>query len=390
MRILYFCNVHRLIPTESGVIKKVLAQCNVLSESGHEVLLACPDDNSGVYRIIDKNGFSLTTIGDSYNKQKLKESQLLNYLFEYIMDHHIAAIYSRYSNYSVALSSFYNRLRRKHVRVLLEVPTYPISQRWTSVRQNLKARNYIKALKQVYNSTIGSLGILFFRKSVDRIVNNNGFDSIWGVPTLKISNGVDVSSIPPKSDNMEKEKSEVNIIAVANVAHWHGYDRIIRGLSEYYKEFKQTKVYFNIVGPGEEIVHLKELTNRLKLQNYVSFKGVLTGQDLDNAFNAADIGISVLGAHRNKMKRYDSLKSREYCARCLPFVTEDLEYQYSDCPFVLCVHSDESSIDIMSILSFYSNVSSMQDLRSIMRNYAINKCDWRVAFIPVVDYLRSE
>lgn len=49
----------------------------------------------------------------------------------------------------------------------------------------------------------------------------------------------------------------------------HGYDRVIRGLSNYYKENPKVKVCFHIVGKGDEIPKLKSLTKQLHMDKYV-------------------------------------------------------------------------------------------------------------------------
>lgn len=387
MRVLYFCNVFRFIPSEAGVMKKILAQCRVLTKAGNEVFLACPDDYNGIYRVSTLDGDSLSSFDVSRAPKLRKDSSLLTFIHDFILKNKIDVLYSRYSNYSILASGFYRKLRKRGINVLLEIPTYPISQRWTSIVQNMKLGRLLVALRQIYNATIGSMGILFFKHSVNRIVNNNGYECIWGVPTLPITNGVDVSSIPQRTHTYSEKPRQIVLLAVANVAHWHGYDRILLGLYEYYLQNPDVLVRFRIVGPGEEIQHLKKMSAKLGVEEYVEFLGTKIGSELDSVFNTADIGVSVLGVHRNNMVKCDSLKSREYCARCLPFITESIESQYNGLPFVLCLPCDESPIDINRIVAFYHNLLSISDLRSEMNRFAYKYCDWSVAFLPVVHYL---
>ena len=43
---------------------------------------------------------------------------------------------------------------------------------------------------------------------------------------------------------------ELHLIGVAEVHYWHGFDRLVRGLADYYRNNPEYKVYFHIVGPA--------------------------------------------------------------------------------------------------------------------------------------------
>ena len=234
------------------------------------------------------------------------------------------------------------------------------------------------------------MGIPFFKKCIDRIVNNNGFDVIWNIPVLKITNGIDVSIIPDKPRVYHKDTKVIRIMSVANVANWHGFDRLIYGLSGYYKTQRNIIVKIEIAGPGQEVELLKNLAKKLKVDKYISFLGPVVGEELDELFDRSDIGISVLGVHRVNMRECDSLKAREFCARRLPFLTEEAESQYVGKPFVRIVPSDESPINILEILSFYNSIVEHPDYLDIMREFAETECDWKNAFKNVVDYINKK
>lgn len=384
MKILYLSNIALLSPEGSGVIKKVYAQCKVLQLHNHEVYLACcKDSNTFVILKEEEEVFSIS-IGSVRGPSK--DRAIFKAVISWIIGNEVKVVYSRYETYSLATARFYSRLKTLGVHVLLEIPTYPISQRWTMIMTNIKSHKYVTALKQFFNSTIGALGVTKMRHGVERIVNNNGFDRIWGVPTIKITNGVDVDSTPIQTKNNKKSK-EIRLVAVASVAKWHGYDRVIKGLAEYYQSSTADYIIkFDIVGPGSEIENLKILVNNLCLSNYVTFLGYKSGKELSDIINNADIAVSVLGAHRNNMLMYDSLKSREYSARCIPFITETTEYAYINKPFVLTCPSDESVVDMHKVIAFYQGVNLLET-QSIMRDFAHSNCDWKVAFMPVCEFI---
>ena len=76
------------------------------------------------------------------------------------------------------------------------------------------------------------------------------FESSYGeVGHVVIPNGISLKSIRPISKK-DAVGDEFHIVGLANVSRWHGYDRIIEGLKEY---SGTVRVYFHIVGDGEEI-----------------------------------------------------------------------------------------------------------------------------------------
>ena len=387
MKTLYFSNIVLSSHEGAGVIRKVSAQCRVMDDNNIDVYLACFQNASTFY--IQHKGSVIYSLDVKSHRGPAKDFIIFKNIFSWIINNNINVVYSRYETYSIRASYFYHLLKKQNIRVLVEIPTYPISQRWNSIGTSIKTKKYGIAIRQVFNSTVGSLGILFMKYGVDRIVNNNGYDKIWRIPTIKITNGVDVMSTPIRK-NVEKDPLDIKLIAVASVAKWHGYDRIIRGLSDYYQN-KSIKYHitFDIVGPGQEIENLQLLVEELSLKEHVKFLGFKTGDELSSLIDIADIGVSVLGVHRNNMNVCDSLKSREYSARCIPFITEASERAYIGVPFVLFCPSDETNIDMLKVIDFHHQLKNLQ-IGPMMREFAFEHCDWRVAFMPVCNYINSE
>ena len=389
MRLLYFCTVNKTQPLEAGVYKKIIAQCKVLANAGHSVMLVCREGASDLV-LVDEKKNVIRRIDLSLSSKLRRNHFITNFVYGVVKDMQIDCVYSRYGTFSFNSYRLYSKLRASHVYVLLEIPSYPLKQRWNGVRQSIRNHQYVLALKDIYANTVGSLGIPFFKKCIDRIVNNNGFDVIWNIPVLKITNGIDVSIIPDKPRVYHKDTKVIRIMSVANVANWHGFDRLIYGLSGYYKTQRNIIVKIEIAGPGQEVELLKNLAKKLKVDKYISFLGPVVGEELDELFDRSDIGISVLGVHRVNMRECDSLKAREFCARRLPFLTEEAESQYVGKPFVRIVPSDESPINILEILSFYNSIVEHPDYLDIMREFAETECDWKNAFKNVVDYINKK
>lgn len=149
------------------------------------------------------------------------------------------------------------------------------------------------------------------------------------------------------------------MISIANVGKWHGYDRIIKGLYNYYKSNPKKEVYYYFVGEGSELHNLKKLTKELNMEKYVIFYGTKTGKDLDEIVNKSDVAFGSLANHRKNIYLDSALKNREYCARGIPFViaSEDLDFP-NNFEYVFRVSRDETPIDMIAIIDFYDRIKN--------------------------------
>ena len=388
MKILYFCNVNKSSPAAVGVFKKVNSQVNVLREQGHEVHLAFYESDN-TYSVIDDNEHSLLEIDLQHVYGNGRTNKVINSLVNLIAREKYKCVYSRFETYSLHLARFYRKLTQNKCAVLLEIPTYPITQRWTTIKTSFEQRKIKTALHQLYNATINSMGILRFNGAVTRIVNNNGFERIWGVETLMIHNAADVSTMC-RHQPRKSESGDIHLIGVANIAKWHGFDRVIEGIKEYKIRGGKRDVFFHVVGGGIELDNLKEIAKSTAINKYILFHGTIVGEELDRLFDAADIGVSVLATYRSKMKKtYDSLKSREYCARGIPFITGELEHFYDGKDFVLFVPDNEAPLSIDEVCIFADKMARDNDLTDRIQSFAKEFCGWEYAFKPVVDYLEE-
>ena len=386
MNVIYYDNIFLNLKKQPGVQKKISCQIKVMEKSQIRVFHACPYDEER-FEIVDYAGNIVSSVNIKGYRDVKKDIASNKCVYDFIMKNKVDAIYARNGNFSIVMQRFYRKLRKKGIKVILEIPTYPLTQRKTNIKQSIRIKDYKTALAQIYGYTIGSLGIPFMRYGVDKIVTYNGFDKIWGVETLKIPNAVDVNSMPIHIIKPIK-KNELHLIAVANVAKWHGYDRIIKSMSEYYNNNNKRLLTFDIIGPGTEIIELKELVKDCGLEKHVFFRGLVLGAELDSYFEKADVAVSVLGCHRDGMDYYDSLKSREYSARCIPFITTCAEHDYEEQDFVYSVPNDESLIDMKKVVEFYERLCDVKTTER-MRQFALEKCDWTIAFKPVCDYINN-
>ena len=187
--------------------------------------------------------------------------------------------------------------------------------------------------------------------------HSNDYDIIFGQKTINISNGVDFDNTPIHSD-FESRPSSLHLIGVAEVHYWHGFDRLIAGIGEYYKTGGQRDVYFHLVGgihpslmqDSLQAPGLKTLIDKYDISNRIIFYGTLFGKDLDAVFEKCQFAIGSLARHRSGITVIKTLKNREYATRGLPFMYSEQDSDFDNQPYVIKAPSDESPIDIKQIM----------------------------------------
>lgn len=297
-------------------------------------------------------------------------------------DNSVDAIYIRKYVFDKSFVKLVSRIKKAFpkVKIIVEIPTYPYDAEWKSIidcpliSKEYRNRNELK-------------------KSVDRIVTFSQEEYIFGIKCIRTDNGIDPDLITIKKERFYSgENNEINLIGVALIEEWHGYDRLIEGLRWYYSnnEHPQT-VNFHIVGNGPGLEKIKKLTEKYNLSKHVIFYGEKRGEELDDLFNKCDIGVGSLGMYRIDLFNGYTLKLREYMARGIPFI-----YAYNDplieaCPVncSLKFDNDDSLIEINKIIKFWEKIRK-KDITNQMREYANKKLTWETLITPIANYIKGE
>jgi hypothetical protein len=148
---------------------------------------------------------------------------------------------------------------------------------------------------------------------------------------------------------------ELNLIGVAEIHEWHGFDRLVKGLADYYSKSQNYIVRFHVVGyffSAEIENEFKKIVTDNHMEDNVILYGKKHGQELDRLFEKCDFGIGSLGRHRVGIDKIKTLKNREYAARGIPFIYSETDSDFDTRPYVLKAPADETAIDIDSIVSF--------------------------------------
>ena len=236
MRILFI--VYHGFSEFSGITKKIRYQVKGLRENGHDVRVCYYDfaENGHRCRYIDDKIIKDYGMG---NWAAFRQRLDFDCIFDYCIREDIEFVYARcFQNANPWLIRFFKKLRKAGIHAVTEIPTYPYDQEFKSFGhiQRLEFR-----IDQLFRRRL--------YQQQDALVTFSDATEIFGQRTIRISNGVDFDSIPLHQPSaFSPQYSPLHLIGVAEVHIWHGYDRLIAGLGEYYKKGGEREVVFHIVG----------------------------------------------------------------------------------------------------------------------------------------------
>jgi len=361
MKMLYVSFVNVKAESMLGVKKKILGQIKGFRSNGNLVSYTwCEGKDFIAYEENDKKTHLCSFNNNLSKRINMYHSSLLNY----IKLKRIDAVYIRYALSDFFLIRFLKKLKKIGVQIYLEIPTYP----------------YDKEVK----GTKLSIDKLFRNKLklyVDRVVISScEAKEVFGIPVIQMDNGVTVEDIKFVERNYNAEKQNINLIGVSFIRYTNGYDRLIKGLKSYYLQPNREKeIYITFVGEGNELQNLIELTQDLELKKYVNFTGQKTGKDLDLYYEKADIAIGSLGDHRVGITKKSPLKSREYCARGIPFISSIIDNGFPGNPeFILKVNDNDEPINMNELIDFYNKLGKTNNISKEMHDYSLQRFDWSV------------
>lgn len=339
----------------NGISKKISYQVDAFKKCGADVHLCYMDETNNKKRLID--GKVITDYGNGLSSKILKRI-VFSSITKYVKDNKIDFVYIRSNhNANPFTINMLRCMKRYGAKVVMEIPTYPYDSEYEAQGMN----------KQIFFDRIFRNSLA---KQLDAIVTFSDYDNIFGQRTIRISNGIDFESVKMKSSINDTSK-ELNLIGVAEIHEWHGFDRLVKGLAEYYSKPQDYLVKFHVVGYffSTEIENeFKKIITDNHMENYVILYGKKHGAELDILFDKCDFGIGSLGRHRVGIDKIKTLKNREYAARGIPFVYSETDSDFDQKPYVLKVPADETPIDVIRIISFYRDLSmSPSEIRNSIK-----------------------
>ena len=375
MKKLFFYTVWDFTNAESdGICKKIISQINVFEQYGY---------------VVD---YSFTRNGDTYIRKDgeiikvASYNRIWNKLFAnkqlalYIKKNKYDGIYCRYACADWYFIRFLkNSFQNKNCKVIIELPSYPYDE---EIRKDIIGKTFLM-IDKFHRGRM--------KRYVDRVTVFSEDKKVFGIPSINTMNGIDFSRVSIRKPGSQMDV--VNIITVATIANWHGYDRLLEGIGKYYEKGGKREVHFHLVGGGhaEEIERLKRIVKKHRIEEKVTFYGPKYGKELDAIYDKCDLAAECFGQHRKNVSGSSSLKSREYMAKGLPVITANNIDVLDGCPPEYCFKcpADETPVDIDSVLNFFDIIyhkKTKEELAKEIRQFAEQICDMKITMKPVADY----
>lgn len=288
-------------------------------------------------------------------------------------------LYIRQVYHDASFVRYLRTIRKQNpkIKIIYEVPTYPyLTEQKTSAANAAFRKKEARWCERA-------------AKYMDRIVTFYGQNEIWSVPCIKLINGFDFSQVELPQRPAPKD---IQIISVASTAFWHGYDRLIEGIHQYYQNGGTEQVTYHVV--GNILPELQKMVKDYHLEDHVIFHGRQSGDALRRLYEQCYLGVDVLGGHRKNYPVSSSLKSREYFAYGIPVITSSpIDFLPQDSPFQFLASYDDSPVDIEAVVRFYHGLYDGVDCNKVaseLRAYAEARCDMDVTMKPVADWVISD
>lgn len=338
MKLLYLSTWDFTNEKSDGVCKKMYSQLRVFEKRGYQVDFIYIKDGKVIYR---ENGEERTiaTVG------AIRKTPAYIKMYRHIKDKKYDCVYNRYG----MADNFYNRvikrLWKNGAKIYVEVPSYPYEGErepgllyWLMFKWDEICRKSLK-------------------KYVSNIVMYMDYDKLFGIDTIRLINGVDVSNIKPVK-KMERDSEAIHLLIVTLMMKHHGYERLIEGFHEYYQAGGTRKVICHVVGDGVERPYYEELVKKYNLEENIIFYGLKSGAELEAFYEDADFGVTAMGLYKDNIFLTSELKSREYLAKGLPLISGaqiDI-FKGKDRWFYNKFSEDATPIDIGRVIQIYDDM----------------------------------
>lgn len=370
-----------------GPNAKVLSQCRAFAQFDYKVDLIGRQALNTVLiqndQMIRQIGTSKLNLPASRFRNLLAKQKQIRDLKKYLREERYDVCYIRYEFSDPGFLELLKALRKACPKIVLELPTYPYEAEnqygFLSKAKMLVDRHYRKQL----------------HKYVDFIVTfYPGYETLFGIPVQVVPNGFDFSSMSLVKSELPRDR--IDVIAVASMREWHGYERFIEGLRIYYQSgnSNQRNLIFHLVGNGREYGKYKTLVEHYGLRDHVILEGPMHGKALDELYEICALGIDSLARHRSGIDVLSSLKSREYGAKGLPMINScRIDIIDDDFPYLLRVPADETPIHIPDIIAFYDrcfrNGKNRTEVGEEIRKYMEARSGMKETLEPVIKRLEQ-
>jgi glycosyltransferase, family 1 len=377
MKKMFFYANFRVYDETVGITQKVKKQIEAFQELGYDVIYSGYLED-GV-AIFDNNGNILVKKKYFFKNGKinhiLRRYMLLLLCKDYFLknDVELEFSYLRYHFFDSFYINLLKVLKKKSKKVIMEAHSYPVFVK--------KDRfNPIKILDEMYSKKA--------HKYCDYIASMTNLKTIYEIPTYEIENTLNIDDFKIKKYKRVENKFILINVAFENITH--GLDRLIKGISNYYKTiYKTTSIDIELLLIGEYSNSTKKLVEDLSLSEKVKFLGKMKRNEIDTYIDEAHFAVGSMGNHRANSYYGSALKTKEYIARGIPFVYGWEERILINFPFAYKVPLNEEPVDIKKILEFYRKIEN-KDLAIKMRKFLEeNNRSWQQQFYELLKFRKD-
>ena len=356
MKKMFFYANFRVYDETVGITQKVKKQIEAFQELGYDVIYSgYLEDGVAIFdstgNILVKKNFFLK---NGKINHILRRYMLLLLCKDYFLknDVELEFSYLRYHFFDSFYINLLKVLKKKSKKVIIEAHSYPVFVKKDKF-------NPIKILDEIYSKKA--------HKYCDYIASMTNLKTICGIPTYEIENTLNIDDFKIKEYKRVENKFIFINVAFENITH--GLDRLIKGISNYYKTiYKTTSVDIELLLIGEYSNSTKKLVEDLSLSEKVKFLGKMKRNEIDTYIDEAHFAVGSMGNHRANSYYGSALKTKEYIARGIPFVYGWEERILINFPFAYKVPLNEEPVDIKKILEFYRKIEN-KDLAIKMRKF---------------------
>jgi hypothetical protein len=232
----------------------------------------------------------------------------------------------------------------------------------------------------LYGKTIRNLIIGFVGVS-SQLTNQIGY---LGLKTrnnryfLVNGNGINTSKFPVrKFPNFDGQT--LKLLFVGMGFRYQGLHRLLISMEDYYSSTFKVRIIVHVAGVSSEKTYLKKYLKNPLVSESVVFHEFIPPQKIDLLAEECHLAVNSLSLHQIGIKIASTLKSREYFARGIPFITSSSDDDFNDeNPYILKVSGDENPFDIQELIDFANRLNVKSEHPQEMRQYALEYLDWSV------------
>jgi glycosyltransferase involved in cell wall biosynthesis len=363
---------------------RVRNECELLRQNGYQITVICLRRNGEksselargvrVYRIPQAEFFQKAPVGQqtAFQRQLIKCKAFLGYLGEYA-----------YFTLGCLITSGYVAVR--HGFDVIHAHNPPDTLFLVALPFKLMGKKFVfdhhDLAPELYQSRYGARdGLVLwglrwaekftFKLADVTIATNESYKEVHirrgGVrpdKTFVVRNGPNLDRmtiVAPSQRLRQMRKSILCYIGCLNPQD--GLDYLLRALSHLTCDLKRSDYYCVIMGQGDSLANLKQMTQELKLEDYVEFTGYIPDAELLANLSAADICVDPdPSSPLNDVSTW--IKIMEYMAYGKPIVSFDLkETRYSAQDAAIYVKPNDERAFALAIAKLMDD----PELRSLM------------------------